>query len=273
MSRRAWQWVALGVGLAFLWLPIVLLMVYSFNASRLVTVWAGFSTQWYGALFRDRQLMEAAWLSLQVAMLAASSALVLGTLAAVALTRYGPFRGRTLFGALLTAPLVMPEIITGLSLLLLFVALSPLVVRGMLTLWIAHTTFATAYVTVVVATRLAEFDRTLEEAALDLGATPFRTFRDVTLPVIAPALLSAWLLAFTLSIDDLVISSFVTGPGASTLPIVIFSSVRLGVSPKINALATLLVLVIVAGALASWWAMRRASGRYQSVIRRDRTGP
>jgi putrescine transport system permease protein len=264
MSRR-WQWLALGAGFAFLWVPILVLMAYSFNESRLVTVWAGFSTRWYAELFRDRQLIEAAWLSLRVAVLSASSALVLGTMAAVALTRYGPFRGRTLFGALLTAPLVMPEIITGLSLLLLFVALSPLVARGMLTLWIAHTTFATAYVTVVVATRLAEFDRTLEEAALDLGATPFRTFRDVTLPVIAPALLSAWLLAFTLSIDDLVISSFVTGPGASTLPIVIFSSVRLGVSPKVNALATLLVLIIVLGAVASWLAMRRASAQYRAV--------
>lgn len=264
MSRR-WQWLVLAVGFAFLWLPILLLMAYSFNESRLVTVWAGFATRWYGELFRDRQLIEAAWLSLRVAVLSASSALVLGTMAAVALTRYGPFRGRTLFGALLTAPLVMPEIITGLSLLLLFVALSPLVARGMLTLWIAHTTFATAYVTVVVATRLAEFDRSLEEAALDLGATPFRTFRDVTLPVIAPALLSAWLLAFTLSIDDLVISSFVTGPGASTLPIVIFSSVRLGVSPKVNALATLLVLAIVLGAVGSWLAMRRASAKYRSV--------
>ncbi|MBL8225283.1 MAG: ABC transporter permease subunit [Chromatiales bacterium] len=265
MSRR-WQWLVLAGGLSFLWLPIVVLMVYSFNESRLVTVWAGFSTRWYGELFRDRQLIEAAWLSLRVAVLSASSALVLGTMAAVALTRYGPFRGRAVFGALLTAPLVMPEIITGLSLLLLFVALSPFVARGMLTLWIAHTTFATAYVTVVVATRLAEFDRTLEEAALDLGATPFRTFRDVTLPVIAPALLSAWLLAFTLSIDDLVISSFVTGPGASTLPIVIFSSVRLGVSPKVNALATLLVLAIVLGAVASWLAMRRASTRYRAVV-------
>jgi len=264
MSRR-WQWLVLAGGFGFLWLPILVLMAYSFNESRLVTVWAGFSTRWYGELFRDRQLMESAWLSLRVAVLSASSALVLGTLAAVALTRCGPFRGRTVFGALLTAPLVMPEIITGLSLLLLFVALSPLVARGLLTLWIAHTTFATAYVTVVVSTRLAEFDRRLEEAALDLGATPFRTFRDVTLPVIAPALLSAWLLAFTLSIDDLVIASFVTGPGASTLPIVIFSSVRLGVSPKVNALATLLVVVIVLGAVASWLAMRRASARYRVV--------
>lgn len=265
MSRR-WQWLVLAAGFGFLWVPILVLIAYSFNDSRLVTVWAGFSTRWYGELLRDRQLIGAAWLSLQVAMLAATTALVLGTMAAVALTRYGPFRGRTLFGALLTAPLVMPEIITGLSLLLLFVALSPAVSRGILTLWIAHTTFATAYVTVVVATRLAEFDRSLEEAALDLGATPLRTFRDVTLPVIAPALLSAWLLAFTLSIDDLVISSFVTGPGASTLPIVIFSSVRLGVSPKVNALATLMVVVIVAGALASWLAMRRASARYQAVV-------
>jgi putrescine transport system permease protein len=262
------RWAALALGLGFLWLPLGILMAYSFNASRLVTVWGGFSTKWYAALLADRQLLEAAWLSLRVAALAATAAVVLGTLAAIALTRYGPFRGRTLFGLLLTAPLVMPEIITGLSLLLLFVALSPLVTRGFATLWIAHTTFATAYVTVVVATRLAEFDRRLEEAALDLGATPVGVFRQVTLPVIAPALLAAWLLAFTLSIDDLVIASFVTGPGASTLPIVVFSSVRLGVSPKVNALATVLVAVIVVGARAGWLALRRAGGRYRAVAGR-----
>jgi putrescine transport system permease protein len=265
MSRR-WQIAVLVAGFAFLYLPILVLVAYSFNASRLVTVWAGFSTKWYGELFRDRQMIEAAWLSLRIAVAAASAALVLGTMAAVALTRYGPFRGRALFGAMLTAPLVMPEIIGGLSLLLLFVAMAQLIgwpaQRGPLTLWIAHTTFATAYVSVVVATRLAEFDRSLEEAAMDLGATPARTFLTITLPVIAPALLSAWLLAFTLSIDDLVISSFVTGPGASTLPIVVFSSVRLGVSPKVNALATIFVGIVGLGALLAWMVMQRAERRW-----------
>jgi putrescine transport system permease protein len=268
VTGRVLRITALVLGFAFLYVPIAILILHSFNESRLVTVWAGFSTKWYGELFRDRQMLEAAWLSLRVAVLAASAALVLGTLAAVALTRYGSFRGRTLFGVMLTAPLVMPEIITGLSLLLLFVAMAQILAwptRGLLTLWIAHTTFATAYVTVVVATRLAEFDRRLEEAAMDLGATPVRAFFAITLPVISPALLSAWLLAFTLSLDDLVISSFVTGPGATNLPIVVFSSVRLGLSPKINALAAILVVTVMLGALLSWWLMRRASRRWQRL--------
>ncbi len=263
--RPDWRWLVLGAGFGFLYVPIIVLMVYSFNESRLVTVWAGFSTKWYGELLADRQIIEAFWLSLRVAALAATSALVLGTLAGFALTRIGPFRGRTLFGVMITAPLVLPEVITGLSLLLLFVALGQWLgwpgQRGMLTIWIAHATFATAFVTIVVATRLAEFDRAVEEAALDLGATPLRTFLQVTLPIISPALLAGWLLAFTLSLDDLVIASFVTGPGASTLPIVIFSSVRLGVSPKVNALATILVTIVASGAFIAWLAGRRIERR------------
>lgn len=261
MRSRLLQAV-LWAGFAFLYLPILVLMIYSFNESRLVTVWAGFSPKWYGELLRDRQILEAAWLSLRVAFLAATAAVVLGTMAAVALARGGRFRGRTLFGAMVSAPLVMPEVITGLSLLLLFVAMKQLIgwpaERGILTIWIAHTTLATAFVTVIVAARLAEFDRTLEEAAMDLGATPGQTFRRITLPIIAPALVSGWLLAFSLSLDDLVLASFATGPKATTLPIVIFSSVRLGVSPKINALATILVAVVALGALAAWLIAQRS---------------
>ncbi len=263
-----WQRIVLWVGFAFIYVPIAVLVVNSFNASRLVTVWAGFSTQWYTELFRNRQMLDAAWLSVRLAMMAASTALVLGTLAALALTRLGPFRGRTLLGVVLTAPLVMPEVITGLSMLLLFVALGQWLgwpgQRGLVTLWIAHTTFATAYVMVVVAARLVEFDRALEEAAADLGAGPLRVFFTVTLPLISPSLVAGWLLAFTLSLDDLVISSFVTGPGASTLPIVVFSSVRLGVSPQVNALATILIAGVVAGTGVSAWLMHRASRRLRA---------
>jgi putrescine transport system permease protein len=253
----------LGAGFAFLYLPIVVLVVYSFNESRLVTVWAGFSTKWYGELLHDRQILDAAWLSIRIAVASASAALFLGTLAAVALVRAGRFRGRALLGAMVTAPLVMPEVITGLSLMLLFVAMQQLAgwpaERGALTVWLSHTTFATAFVTVVVAARLSEFDKSLEEAAMDLGASPMRTFFAITLPIIAPALLAAWLLAFTLSLDDVVIASFTTGPKASTLPIVIFSSVRLGVSPKINALATILIGLVALGAFAAWLSGRRGA--------------
>lgn len=258
---RAWLWAGFG----FLYLPMAVLVIYSFNESRLVTVWAGFSLKWYGELFRDRQIIEAVLLSLRIAFLAASGAVVLGTLAGVALTRLGRFPGRSLFGAMITAPLVMPEVITGLSLLLMFVAFSQVLgwptQRGALTIWIAHMTFCTAYVTVVVAARLAELDESLEEAAMDLGATPLRAFVSVTLPIISPALLAGWLLAFTLSLDDLVIASFVTGPGASTLPIVVFSSVRLGVSPKINALAAILILLVLLGSFAAWAVARRLGRR------------
>jgi len=259
---RWYRRLVLWLGFGFLYVPILVLMIYSFNESRLVTVWGGFSVKWYGELLRDRQILDAVWMSLRIAFLAATAAVVLGMMAGIALARLGRFRGRMLLGAIVTAPLVMPEVITGLSLLLLFVASGQLfgfpAERGMLTIWIAHVTFCTAFVTVIIAARLGEFDRTLEEAAMDLGARPAKVFLRVTLPAISPALLAGWLLAFTLSLDDLVIASFVTGPGASTLPIVVFSSVRLGVSPKINALATILVLLAFAGAALAWLQMAKS---------------
>lgn len=236
------------LGFVFLYGPIASVIIYSFNASRLVTVWAGFSTHWYGELLRNSQIKTAALVSFEIAVMAASGALVLGTLAGFALSRYRRFIGRTAFGALLTGPLVMPEVITGLSLLLLFVALDQAIGwphgRGVPTIVIAHITLGLAYVSVVVEARLSAFDRSLEEAALDLGAKPGKVFCVITLPLIAPALVAGWLLAFTLSLDDLVIASFTTGPSATTLPMVIFSSVRLGVSPQINALATILLVVV-----------------------------
>ena len=248
-------------GLAFLYLPIVSLVIYSFNESKLVTVWAGFSTKWYGALLKNQQILDAAWLSLKIGIITACLATVLGTLAALCLTRFGSFRGRALFSGLVTAPLVMPEVITGLSLLLLFVALEQAIGwpagRGILTIVIAHATFAMAYVTVVVQSRLVGMDPSIEEAAMDLGARPSKVFLVITLPIIAPALVSGWLLAFTLSLDDLVVSSFVSGPGASTLPMVIYSKVRLGLSPEINALATLLVAVVSLSMIAAGLVMAR----------------
>lgn len=238
----------LALGYAFLYGPIVSLIVYSFNASRLVTVWAGFSTRWYGELWRNEAMRGAALTSLRIAIISASGALVLGTLAGFVLNRYGRFRGRAMFAGLAIVPLVMPEVITGLSLLLLFVGLEDLIGwpagRGVPTIVIAHTTLGMAYVAVVVEARLHAFDRSLEEAALDLGARPWKVFCVITLPLIAPALAAGWLLAFTLSLDDLVIASFVSGPASTTLPMAIFSSVRLGVSPQINALATILVAVV-----------------------------
>ncbi len=246
----------LGLGLLFLYGPIASVVVYSFNASRLVTVWAGFSAHWYGELLRNEAIRAAARVSLEVAVASATGALVLGTLAGYALARHRRFRGRAVFGMLVTAPLVMPEVITGLSLLLLFVALQQATGwpagRGILTIVIAHVTLGLAYVAIVVEARLAAFDRSIEEAALDLGARPWKVFAVVTLPLIAPALVAGWLLAFTLSLDDLVLASFTSGPASTTLPMVIFSSVRLGVSPQINALATIvLVLVAVVVTVAS----------------------
>jgi len=256
------------IGLLFLYLPMFVLVVYSFNASRLVSVWAGFSTQWYGALFEDQQILSAVWMSLRIAFYAASMAVCLGTLCAFVVTRFKRMRGRTLLSAMISAPLVMPEVITGLSLLLLFVQLAELTDwpadRGMVTIWIAHTTFCSAYVAVVVSARLQEVDRSIEEAAMDLGCTPLKTFFVVTLPVITPALVSGWLLAFTLSLDDLVIASFVSGPGATTLPMVVFSSVRMGVSPKINALATLIILAVSLVAFVAWYLMRRNEKKRRS---------
>lgn len=245
-SLTSWTWLALAF--AFLYVPMFLLIVYSFNENRLVTVWSGFSTKWYGELFKDRQMLTAALMSLKLAFVTATTAVIIGTMAAVVMTRMGRFRGKTFFSALITAPLVMPEVITGLSLLLLFVALEQAFGwpqgRGFTTLWIAHTTFSAAFTTVVVSSRLREMDQSIEEAAQDLGAPPWKVFFVITLPIIAPALVSGWLLAFTLSLDDLVISSFVSGPGSTTLPMVVFSSVRLGVSPKINALASIIILIV-----------------------------
>jgi putrescine transport system permease protein len=243
------------LGFVFLYAPIASVVVYSFNASRLVAVWAGFSFRWYGALFENEAIGRAAFVSLEVALLAATGALILGTLVAYALARYRRFAGRTLFAAMATAPLVMPEIITGLSLLLLFVALEQATGwpqgRSILTIAIAHITLGIAFVAVIVEARLSAFDRSLEEAALDLGARPVRVFFVITLPLIAPALAAGWLLAFTLSFDDLVIASFTAGPASTTLPMVIFSSVRLGVSPQINALATLFLIAVTAIVLAA----------------------
>jgi len=296
----------LAIGYLFLYIPILSLIVYSFNESRLVTVWAGFSVKWYGELFQDQQMMDAAWVSLRIAFFSACASVVLATMAGMVMTRLRQFRGKTIFGGLITAPLVMPEVITGLSLLLLFVTLGEagdalmlidqklsamwsgetglvqqglLAVtsvlagigdamtffkqRGMSTIWIAHVTFCMAFATVVISSRLSELDRSLEEAAMDLGANRLKVFFVITLPIIMPALLSAWLLSFTLSVDDLVISSFVSGPSSTTLPMKVFSSVRLGVSPKINALATLMILLVSTAAMIGWWLMARDEKRRQ----------
>ena len=241
--------VSIVLGFAFLYLPIVLLVVFSFNESKLVTVWGGFSTKWYVAMFQNQGLMDAAWVTARVAFISATVATVLGTMAALALTRYTRFRGRILFSGMVFAPLVMPEVITGLSLLLLFVSMG--LDRGFLTVTLAHITFTMCFVAVVVQSRLITFDRSLEEAAMDLGATPVKTFFQVTLPVILPAIISGWMLAFTLSLDDLVIASFTSGPGATTLPMKIYSQVRLGVTPEINAVCTLLIAVVAVGVIAA----------------------
>jgi putrescine transport system permease protein len=270
--RSAFVTAMMVAGFLFLYLPILLLIVFSFNASRLVTVWGGFSTKWYGELFRNEQVLDAAFLSFKIAAMNATGATILGTITGLALARFGHFRGRPLLTGLATAPLVMPEVITGLSLLLLFVAMEQLIGwpegRGVTTITIAHMTFSMAYVTVIVQSRLATLDESLEEAAMDLGARPAKVFILITMPIIVPAILAGWLLAFTLSWDDLVITSFVTGPGASTLPIVIFSKVRLGVSPDINALATILVLIVAVGAVFyGWWTLRQQKRRDADVQR------
>lgn len=256
----------LAFGYAFLYLPIAVLMIYSFNDNRLVTVWSGFSTRWYGELFRNAQIGDALWLSLRVAAVSATASVLFGTMAAFAMQRIRRATGRGAFEALAMAPLILPEVLTGLSLLMLFVMLSEAIgwpaSRGATTITLAHITFGTAYAIVVIRARLSQLDPRLNEAAADLGATPWRTFLRVTLPLLAPAIFAAWLLAFTLSLDDVVIASFVTGPGASTLPIVIYSSVRLGVSPQINALATLLVVgvaVLIATAMLTLWRAERRS--------------
>ncbi|MFD1625236.1 ABC transporter permease subunit [Azospirillum griseum] len=261
MKRGGFLSWALWFGYAFLYVPIALLVTYSFNESRLVTVWSGFSTKWYAELLTNEPLLEATALSLQVAAVSATLSVILGTCAGMAMARFGRFRGRTLFGGMITAPLVMPEVITGLSLLLLFVAMEQVVGwpdgRGVTTITIAHTTFTLAYVAVVIQSRLAGMDGSLEEAAMDLGARPAKVFFVITLPIIAPALVAGWLLAFTLSLDDVVIASFVSGPGSTTLPMMIFSSVKFGISPQINALATLMILVVATGIFIASVVMAR----------------
>lgn len=263
MKRRPLALISLAAfGYAFLYIPIFTLVAYSFNAGDRVMVWQGFSTRWYGELLHDQQILQAAWLSLRIAVINATCATMLGLMAGYVMVRFGRFRSRTLFSGMLAAPLVIPEVITGLSLLMLFVALQDLVgwpaTRGMTTITLAHITFSSAYVAVVVQSRLSQLDPSLEEAALDLGASPARTFILVTVPLLTPALVAGWLLAFTLSIDDLVIASFVSGPGASTLPMVIFSKVRIGLSPEINALATLMIGIVLLGGLAALVVLGRA---------------
>ncbi len=258
-GRSTFLTVWLVAGFVFLYGPILLMMAYSFNASRLATVWGGFSTKWYGELFANKMVIDAALLSLQIAAVSATVATILGTMAGIALARFGRFRGRLLFSGMVTAPLVMPEVITGLSLLLLFVAMEGAfgwpAGRGMMTITIAHITFSMAYVAVVIQSRLAQVDVSLEEAAMDLGSRPAQVLVDITLPLLAPAMVSGWLLAFTLSLDDLVISTFTSGPGATTLPMLIFSKVRLGLTPDINALATIIIVavttVVVIGTVVS----------------------
>ena len=266
MKRMSWFNVtSLTLGFAFLYLPMVVLVIYSFNSSKLVTVWAGFSTKWYGELFQNEAFLDAAWVTIKVAVVSSTFATVLGTMAAYVLVRGGRFMGRTLFSGMIYAPLVMPEVITGLSLLLLFIGIG--LDRGVLTIVLAHTTFSMCYVSVVVSSRLVSFDRSLEEAALDLGSTPWEAFRLVTLPIIAPAVISGWLLAFTLSLDDLVIASFTSGPSATTLPIKIFSAVRLGVSPEINALSTIMILIVTVGVITASLVSKQSAIRAQKDAR------
>ena len=266
MSKRPnFSTLMLWLGLVFIYLPMIILVIYSFNASRLVTVWGGWSVHWYVGLLDNTQLMNAVKRSLQIAFFTATAAVALGTLAAFVMTRIKRFKGRTLFSGLVTAPLVMPEVITGLSLLLLFVAMAQMIgwpaERGMVTIWIAHVTFCTAYVAVVVSGRLSELDQSIEEAAMDLGARPWKTFLLITVPMIAPSLAAGWLLSFTLSLDDLVLASFVSGPGSTTLPMEVFSAVRLGVKPEINAVASLILLAVSIFTLIGWLIARSADKR------------
>ncbi|SLN27721.1 Inner membrane ABC transporter permease protein YdcV [Roseovarius albus] len=266
MRRLTWfNTTSLTLGFVFLYLPMVILIIFSFNESKLVTVWAGFSTKWYGEVIRNEAFLSAAWVTLRVAVVSSTIATVLGTMAAYVLVRAGRFKGRTLFSGMIYAPLVMPEVITGLSLLLLFIGIG--LDRGIFTIILAHTTFSMCYVSVVVSSRLVSFDQSLEEAALDLGCTPMESFRLVTLPIIAPAVISGWLLAFTLSLDDLVIASFTAGPSATTLPIKIWSSIRLGVSPEINALSTLMIGVVTVGVITASIISKRATLRQQAEER------
>lgn len=256
---------ALCFGFAFFYIPILSMMVFSFNESRLATVWAGFSTKWYVALWKNKQVMAALVLSVQIALLSATFATIFGTMAGVALARFRKFRGRTLFSGMVNAPLIMPEVITGISMLMLFILMAQWIgwpgARGFTTITLAHITFAMVYVTTIVHSRMLSADRAIEEAAMDLGSRPWQVMRDITLPVIFPAILSGWLLAFTISLDDVVISSFVTGPGYTTLPLVIWSKVKLGVTPDINALATIIVVTVAVVVAVAGTVMNRAEKR------------
>ncbi len=268
--RKPWfLFSMLTFGYVFLYGPIVSLVVYSFNKSRLVTVWGGFSTHWYRELLHNEQILSAAWLSLKIASLNACLAVILGLFAGFSLARFGRFRGRGYLSGMVGAPLVMPDVILGLSMLLLFVAMQQAVgwpqTRGMTTILLAHVTFSAAYVTVIVQSRLVDMDISLEEAAMDLGARPWKVFLLITLPVISPAICAGWLLAFTLSLDDLVIASFVSGPGGTTLPMVVYSSVRLGVSPVINALASLILLIVTSGIIVTGVLLYRQERRQRTV--------
>ncbi|MEA9434265.1 ABC transporter permease subunit [Aeromonas caviae] len=270
MRRFGFAKLMLWLGLLFIYLPMIIMVIYSFNASKLVTVWGGWSLKWYFGLLDNKQLIGSVFRSLEIAFYTAIAAVALGTLAAFVLTRIPHFRGRTLFGGMVTAPLVMPEVITGLSLLLLFVAMAQLVgwpeERGMLTIWIAHTTFCTAYVAIVVSARLRELDLSIEEAAMDLGAKPWKVFFLITIPMIAPSLAAGGMMSFALSLDDLVLASFVSGPGSTTLPMEVFSAVRLGVKPEINAIASLILLSVSLFTFGSWYLMARAEKRRRAEI-------
>lgn len=266
MNRRPMFLITmLCFGFAFLYIPILSMMVFSFNGSRLATVWGGFSTKWYAALFRNDQVIEAAILSLQIAALSATFATILGTMAGIALARFRRFRGRVLFSGLVTAPLVMPEVITGIASLMLFILMAQWLgwpaQRGFTTVTIAHITFSMTFVATVVQSRLVQADQAIEEAAMDLGSRPWQVLRDITLPIISPAILSGWLLAFTISLDDVVITSFTTGPGNTTLPLLIWSKVKLGVTPDINALATITVVVVGIGVVIAGIVLNRADRR------------
>ncbi len=260
-KRSTFLFSMLCFGMAFLYIPMLMLIVYSFNYSKIVPVWGGFSTRWYVTLFESEEVWDALTLSVQIAVVNATFATLLGTLAGLAMVRFGKFKGRTLFGGMITAPLVMPEVITGLSLLMLFITLNEFFgwpsSRGFTTITIAHITFSLAYVAVIIQSRLSGMGQDYEEAAQDLGAKPFRVLTDITLPLLAPGMMAGWLLAFTLSLDDLVIASFVTGPGSNTLPMLIYSRVRLGLRPDINALATIIIVTVAIGVVIAGWIMFR----------------
>ena len=270
MNRFRFSSFMLVAGLLFIYLPMLILVIYSFNASKLVTVWGGWSLKWYVGLLDNTQLMGSVMRSLEIALYTAIAAVALGTLAAFVLTRISHFKGRTLFGGLVTAPLVMPEVITGLSLLLLFVAMAQMIgwpqERGIVTIWIAHTTFCSAYVAVVVSSRLRELDLSIEEAAMDLGAKPWKVFFLITIPMIAPSLAAGAMMSFALSLDDLVLASFVSGPGSTTLPMEVFSAVRLGVKPEINAVASLILLAVSLVTFLVWFFSRRAEEHRKKAI-------